>query len=496
MNDIADHQLDQLSRYILEHTGLHFPEKKWQTLSKGMKTAAARLDYEIGEFIDLFMTSPPSPELLDTVIGHLTVGETYFLRDKNFFQILKDHIFRGLVQNPRRGIEKLIFWSAGCATGEEPYSIAILIDHALPRLRRWDITIIGSDINPESLKKAEKGIYTPWSLRETPDEIIEKYFTPLSGNRFELSPRIRSMVRFTQLNLADRDLGARLNCAEPVDIILCRNVLMYFDAHSRDHVLGSLAQMLVANGWLITGPAESGFVKTPGLTPVRFPNAIFYRKGMPRSRERDDAQDVRPPEMTLRPPDTRSDRKKSHTNIRRITDTQNETRPAVEIFQDALAAYERGTYAGCVDLLTPLLSNQATADKAFLMKTQSMTLLAKAHANLGDLGCARKWCAKALASEKLNPEIYYLMATLFQASGETASAIRAVKQSLYLDPEFIMAHFLLGLLMQKEKRLAENRRSFQNALALLQSRDPDDILPHSEGLTSRRLMETIKNMIN
>jgi chemotaxis protein methyltransferase CheR len=123
-----------------------------------------------------------------------------------------------------------------------------------------------------------------------------------------------------------------------------------------------------------------------------------------------------------------------------------------------------------------------------------MILLAKSYANIGELEQARNWCEKAIASEKLNPEIYYLLSTIFQSAGDMDESVRSLKQSIYLDPQFIMAHFTLGMLLLQKKMPAESRKSMQNALSLLELTDADEILPFSEGMPAGRLIETIKSL--
>jgi len=181
---IPENILLELSQLVAVHTGLHFPEKKWPALAKGILAVAKTLSTDIHKIRCALQSAAPPKDLIHLIADRLTIGETYFLRDKNFFQILKDQIIQGLIQYPRRNAKKIIFWSAGCATGEEPYSLAIVLDDMLPELSGWEITIIGSDINRTALEKAEKGIYSNWSLRETPEPIMKKYFSPTGISNF------------------------------------------------------------------------------------------------------------------------------------------------------------------------------------------------------------------------------------------------------------------------------------------------------------------------
>jgi chemotaxis protein methyltransferase CheR len=185
------------------------------------------------------------------------------------------------------------------------------------------------------------------------------------------------------------------------------------------------------------------------------------------------------------------------TYARRITDNTLSRAPAppkYDQYQEALEDYNHGEYSRAVEKLLTLFSENHSPSPGFLMKTESMILLAKAYANIGELKPARTWCEKAITTEKLNPEIYYLLSTILQSDRKIDEAVKALKQAIYLDPEFIMAHFTLGMLQLQKNMPAEGRKSLQNALRLLKLKDPDDILLFSEGMTAGRLIETLKSM--
>lgn len=493
MNKIPENILQDISRWILSRTGLHYPPKKWHALEKAAHTTAAALEIDVHAFLESLLSPCPEPRLLDALVTHLTVGETYFLRDKHIFQLLKDHIIHDLVARQLANNGKINILSAGCASGEEPYSIAILIDHAFPAIRKKDINIIGTDINPLFLEKAEKGIYSQWSLRETPEPIMTRYFTPVGDAAFALSDRIRDRVRFCCLNLMEKDYPARLGFREPFHIIFCRNVLMYFDERNRRDVITRLIALTAQNGWLITAPAETGFVHSPALMPVRFANTMLHRKYASAKdivRQENDcarafratapeqsAPSSRPaaPEPAMIPPPRRRDEKSD-----------------IAAYQEAIDLYDQGDYASAVSKLESLMEKITADSPTFLMAPEVMSLLARSNANLGRISEARHWCERAIASEKLNPEIHYLQATILQSAGDIPAAIQSLKQALFLDPDFIMAHFMLGLLT----RSPAGEKSLQTARALLKNRDPDDILPFSEGMTAARLSETIAGMIH
>jgi chemotaxis protein methyltransferase CheR len=493
LNDIPENLLRDISGLIGSQTGLHFPPKKWSALKKAAQNTAAAHGMNVRDFMEGLLSPCADGQMLNALVNHLTIGETYFLRDKHLFQLLKDHIIHDLVTCRLGNNEKINILSAGCASGEEPYSIAILIDQSFPAIRKKDITIIGTDINSLFLEKARKGIYSQWSLRETPDTILTRYFTPSTSATFALSSHIRDRVRFVHLNLVENDYTAHLNFREPFHIVLCRNVLMYFDDGNRMKVISKLTGIMAENGWLITGPAETGFIQSSDLIPVRCANTLLHRKSTSsKTIRRNDLT----PAWAQHPPEPEPRRRQPRpaplkTGIKTPYAGIADEKPGIVQYQEALDLYEKGEYTNAASMLERLITRNNAPGASFLMATEAMMLLARSYANLGMLKIARYWCEQAVASEKLNPEIHFLQATILQDAGDVPAAVQSMKQALFLDPEFIMAHFMLGLLVPSPA----GEKSLQNALGLLKNRDPEEVLPFSEGITAARLTEMIYGMI-
>lgn len=499
IQDLPENILQPVSNFILSHTGLYFPQSKWNALKKGLKAAAADHQMDLLSFINHLLGSLPSQRLINSLASFLTIGETYFLRDKNLFQALKDSIIPDIIDSNQPNGKTISFLSAGCATGEEPYSIAILIHHIFPMLKDWKITIIGTDINPTFLDKACQGIYSRWSLRETPEQIIKKYFFQTGTNRFELVPHIKRMVKFLPLNLREHDYAQALNILGEINIVLCRNVLMYFNEDARNQVVEKLSKLISKNGWFITGPAESGFIRSSELAPVKFSNIILHQKkaplpGRPCAPAASWESDLRPASAAFFSHPNLSTPLPCHKTYLSTPSRNNQT--DIESYEDALKDYDTGDYKTSVIKLSRILTHQRPDEGILLIETEIMLLLAKSNANMGQLDEAAFWCQKAIESEKLNPEIHFLQSSIFQDAGKIKEAIGSLKNAIYLDPEFIMAHFLMGLLLLGEKNIIESRKSLSNALSLLKNKEPDEVLTFSEGMTVARLIETIAAMLS
>jgi chemotaxis protein methyltransferase CheR len=214
MNDLQANNLEQRSHYLneedyqnfgqllLEYYGLNFGESRRNELEiTVMQSLATTTFSNLEEYFDFLKDEIDGGAELERLVNVATVNETHFFRDAGQFDALYTNILPELIER-RRQLRTLRLWSAGCASGEEPYSLAILLHELLPDLNDWSITILGTDINTNALDRARRGAFSAWSFREDKArQMRDKYFAP-DGTRWELLPEIRRMVAFTRLNLA------------------------------------------------------------------------------------------------------------------------------------------------------------------------------------------------------------------------------------------------------------------------------------------------------
>src|SRR3990172_4432087 len=276
---LSDSLLSRLSGFLESQVGLHFPRARWRDLERGIAAASRESGYAQAEaYIHWLLAAPLTRHQIEMLASQLTVGETYFFREKRSLDILEQQILPELLRARAQTEKHLRIWSAGCCSGEEPYSIAMLLDRLIPDFEKWNLTILATDINPRFLRRAAQGIYGAWSFRDTPAWIREQYFDRRQDGRFEIQPRIRRMVTFSYLNLAEDAYPSLVNGTNAMDVILCRNVLMYFAQERARKVVDKLHRSLVDGGWLITSPAETSTVLFSAFTAVEFPGAFLYRR--------------------------------------------------------------------------------------------------------------------------------------------------------------------------------------------------------------------------
>jgi chemotaxis protein methyltransferase CheR len=272
--ELSDELYISFRDMLRERCGLHYPERKRGDLAHGLTQAMNSGDY--ADLAALYADAAADGPGWETIVAHLTVGETYFFRNGPQFEALQQHVLPELLQR-RSTIRSVRVWSAACATGEEPYSIAMLLDHMLPQDQLWQASILATDLNQRFLARAREGLYGEWSFRETSTDQRARFWTQ-EGNRWRLHTAIRRMVVFARLNLAEATYPAIANGTCALDIIFCRNVMIYFDEATTRQVIDRLYGALAPGGWLFVGHAEPQVGLFSQFEVHNFPSAIIYRK--------------------------------------------------------------------------------------------------------------------------------------------------------------------------------------------------------------------------
>jgi chemotaxis protein methyltransferase CheR len=487
-------QLAELADLLDKRLGIHFAERRWRELERALAAAAGELGYpNVGSCLQGLLSAPLGRRELEILASHLTVGETYFFREPETYRLLETRILPALTREKRGGYRSLRFWSAGCATGEEAYSLAILLREQLPDLQDWNVTILATDINPRFLRKAAEGVYTEWSFRGVPARIRESYFTNAGQGRCRISSDIRRMVAFSYLNLVEDPYPALTSGTNAMDLILCRNVLMYFDTARMRRVIDGLHNCLVDGGWLVVSAVETSASLYQAFETTCWQGVTVYRRRSS-SGARPSAPGA-PPVTAVESTDLAALASAAPAPdlppIERPVDLVSEAAAAASTAatpdprEAAKALFRRGLYAEATEQLGPALARDHS-------DPQAMSMMARALANQGRLHDATEWCERAIAADKLNAEHRLLLAGIQQERGQSNEAELSLKHALYLDPELALAHFALGNIARRAGRLAESDRHFANALSSLEGHGAEDVLPEPDGITAGRLREIIE----
>jgi chemotaxis protein methyltransferase CheR len=469
---LSEAQVDEVAGLVRSVTGLVFPSLRRGALAEGVhRTMASRGLRDFDRFVRRLSRDTG---LLDALVDEVTVGETYFFRSPEQFAQVRERMLPAILREAGR--RTLRFWSAGCATGEEAYSLAIL---ALEAGLAGRTAILGTDLSRRALERARVGTYSSWSLRGLPPEAVHRYFRS-EGTRYVLDEPIRRAVTFAYLNLVEDSYPSLASGAWAMDLIFCRNVFIYFDRDSVARVASRLLAALTPGGWLVLGPADPLLTVVVPCECVPLEQGLAYRRA-PVSDRSSPAGVVSPLPASAPPPAPAAP---PAAAPRRVPVPEAEAPPA-PAGPTAAERYAAGDYPGAV----------AEGRRALTHDDQVATwvLVIRALANQGLLDEAGRVLALALDRHRTSAELQYLQATLLSVAGRPAAAAEAARRALYLDPGLVVAHLALGSALDQLGDGAGAVRCWRNAHRLLVPMAPAEPVPAADGETVaglRRIVET------
>jgi chemotaxis protein methyltransferase CheR len=458
MKQIEDKLLERFKTLVTDHIGLRICKEDSETFRKALTIQMKILNIIDPERYLSFLESDTgeSKQEWKALIISITTGESYFFRDKGHFFLLQNTILPELIKNkePQRSLR---IWSAGCATGEEPYSVAILLDMLLPDLKGWDIFIIGTDINEESLKKAARGIYSQWSFRMVDKDIQGKYFKR-HRDQWEIHENINKMVKFQYGNLIEDDFFFQNHEICNMDIIICRNVFIYFQKEAVSAVFNNFLRILNDGGYLITGHAELYGHDLTNLHQIMFPEAVIYKKTAELK--------VQTTEIT-RLPECIKERKDLTIKETPVAKSVlpvpglSKTKP-LDPNREIEELIKQGRYTEAIDKAESFLIT-------YKDNYDLLCLIAQAYANSGDYEKAASACRRAMNINAHSADPYLLLAHVAEARGDDEEAKDLLKKAIYLDPAFIAAYCELGGLYEKGDDIPRARKARTTAIEFLKS---------------------------
>jgi chemotaxis protein methyltransferase CheR len=462
---LSDAYLHALASLIRDKTGLVFPRSRQHDLEAGIHRAMTNSGaVDLDEFARLLETDE---RLFDTLISDITVAETYFFREPAQFEVIRKEVLPDLRRHQSSDAQVRI-WSAGCASGEEAYSLAILMEQEGLAAQS---SILATDISRASLARGREAVYGAWSLRDRVDGDLVQFFQR-HGDRFSLHDRLRRRVDFKYLNLAANGYPSPITGTTDIDLIVCRNVLIYFDRETVRLVARRLFESLRVGGWLITGPSDPPLWDCAPFRTIVTSAGVLYRRG-----EEQHLREFQPV------PAPRWPAVDQHAMDR---ETRVQPPPARQSSSVELPA-DSDTMPSMVGLdAQPRPGTDRVADSA--------AYIAEVRA-LADRGEALRAEARATAALHLYPlcaELHYLHAMVFMELGRYDEAILSLRRVIYLDPSLAMAHFALGSILDRRGATGEAERAFQNALTLCLRRPKDEILPLTDDESTMSLIDATR----
>lgn len=435
-------------------------------------------------FIDCYkLMSSGSREgalLLNKIIPLITISETYFFRNSSDINTLKKYILPELINKHRNSSKTLRVWSAGCASGEEAYSLAISIFELIPDIESWNIFVLGSDIDSEALENARKGIYKKWALREVHDDTIRKYFSQ-KNDTFELKERYKQMVTFQCINLCDDFYISHNYLISNMDLILCKNVTLYFRSVTTKRIIDNFYNALSDGGYLIMGHADHSSEYCKRFILKTFPDSLVYHKLRQEDSQKIGLYSFDPiniipfRENTLPPREVKIELRRKNCK-------------ETSIFEDAYQFMLRCEYDRAIDHFAKVLKINSLNSRACYMTACIL-------ANRGELKEAAAWCNRALRVNPLFSEAYYLLSLLQLNSNNIDASISLLKKVLYINPKSVLAYIQLGYIYRKRGVCKTSIKMFQNARYLLLNMDPAETVVKGEGIIAGNLLSMLDALL-
>ena len=462
---------------IERRLGLRFEDAKLPFLATVLERRVAASRQPPETYVHALENAPGLEELGD-LAREVTVPETYFFRNADQF-----HAFTAAVVPDlrRRGRARLRVLSAGCASGEEAYSTAILLHEA-----GVDASVVGVDLNPEMLERARRARYSAWALRETPVELERRWFRNEGGER-ALVDRAREAVHFEQQNLADE--APAFWGAASWNVVFCRNVLMYFAPDAARALIERIANALVPGGYLFLGHAET----LRGLSNefvLHHTHGTFYYQRSDRTRmvePLDSPRERRSFEALASAISSSStwvdSIREASQRVRSLSESTTESPPSPERWNLG-AVYEllrSERYGAALDAVSALPEHSGRDPDVLLLRAALLV-------HRGDLALAEATCRSLLEIDGLNAGAHYLLALCREGAGDRAGAVSHDQTAVYLDPSFAMPRLHLGLLARRAGDREGARRELTLALALLEREDASRLLLFGGGFSRQSLV--------
>jgi len=522
---------------LIETSGLLFEETRTHSLHLALWQRVQHRGYDsYREYYNLLKFHPQGRLEIRELLDLVTIGETYFFRNKAQFDVLMKFVLPEIMEKKiNSGAKRLRVWSAGCSGGDEPYSIAIAMTEVVPSYKDWHISILGTDINRNALAYAKEAIYSEKHIGHLPKEYVVKYFNA-RDTTYTLDTNVVELARFEYHNLAkDSFLHEEMQGA---DLIFCRNVIIYFDSQTTQRVIENFYNCLAQDGYLFLGHAETLWQITDKFERIEFPQTFIYKKRLSPFQESGRRPFIAVPDvaidgMTLSaPPIPASETKRKNGLLGSILNDSPPSGSGVDgrTFSketDVKSPSKKEIRAGLEEMATPLDAFAKPSDakenvdspyrgvtlgmrerKAQTAPSWPNTVIAhgKDHihsiltkatllANEAKYKEAADILGRIVEADNLTVGAYYLLGVLSYKSGDLKEAETQFRKVIYVDPHSVIAYFNLGNMYLYQRKFSEAAREFRNAIRLLEKRPKNEQVRFCEDFTVEFLLRACKNAL-
>ncbi|HVY29132.1 MAG TPA: protein-glutamate O-methyltransferase CheR [Polyangiaceae bacterium] len=497
---LGNRELEQFQRAIEQRLGLRCDDHRMTHLAEVLERRVQARRLSTGAYLAALLSELEASDELAALARELTIGETYFFRHGDQFRAFGEVALPERL-SARAASRKLRLLSAGCASGEEAYSLAMMVREQELGLG-FEISVQGLDLNPDALAKAQTGLYGPWSMRETSDARKQRWFTT-QGKDFRLVPELLHSVRFSQHNLILD--SPRLLPPATFDVIFCRNVLMYFTPEHAAGIVERLTHALLPNGFLFLGHAETLRGLSHDFHLRHSHNTFYYQRRAelePRAglgAHLDLAPQKALPELPAAPAQAEerdwvqpwlASVERSSERIQTLSESSGTSRgrrsePApssrARDLEQPLQLLRSERFGDALELMQRLSAGERSDPAALLLEAALLT-------QQGELAAAEKACHELLRLDDLNAGAHYLLALCCERQGNPQVAVEHDRTAVYLDAAFAMPHLHLGLMARRRHDASAARQELATALALLEREEASRLLLFGGGFSRTALL--------
>ena len=441
---LSDSEYARLCLLLSRSAGLVFDETRRDSMGYSISERLRATGIaSVGEYLDEVCAGGSFER--QRLIDEVTIQETHFFRNPPQMRALREHVLPELVRHAASHGRRLRIWSAGCSTGEEPYTIAMMLRELLPSTAGWDVKVIATDISENALEAARSATYGPRAVQLASPAEVARFFVETAGGGYEVRPEVRELVELRHHNLV---LDAPPDVS--LDLVLCRNVTIYFSRDTTRALMGRLHATLRDGGYLFLGHSETLWQVSEEFRLVALGSGdsaayVYRRLDEPAAELRAVLRDRRTLAEPVRSPERRiaSRRDREQPGRARVEPARvPEPGPALDTVRSALA---EGRYADAGEL-----------------------------------------ARLAAVAAPLSSEVHYLHGLALVDQGLDAEALPALRRAVYLDPDAGLAHFLLAGALARCGDRAAAAREYRAAAQTL-SRDSDMTAPELGGRSAREL---------
>lgn len=502
ISDFKDNYFEKYKQLFIIEFGFYIVDSRMKEFKDILTKHIKKTSYLTFDTFYTYLTNTiPGKILLKQIIEDITIGETYFFRNQPQLDVFVEHILPEFIKQKRIYNDHTInIWSAGCSTGEEPYSLAILLLENLPAPSTWKIKITATDINRNSLQIAQNGIYSGYRPKQhIPRNILEKYFKIDDYDKFMINESVKQYIQFKHHNLV-KDLPP----VDNPDIIFCRNVTIYFNVETTKKIINNFYKILHDKGYLFLGHSETIWQICDKFVTRDFPKGFVYQKDLLHpEKQNKPINSAVIPEFNLESLSSKSKDKSVLSllsNSFEIKDDISEYKNMdlekvmmIDVkYHQGVVAFEGKDYITALNIFNEIIAKHNSYMMAHFAKA---TLLS----NQGEYQEAIKSLNFLIEKDNLFLEAYFLKAILQLKINESDNAIKTFQQVIYINPDHALAYFHLINLYKQSNKMYQAVLACKNIIRICTDKKDDEIVPFSDSLTygtlniiSNKILEEIK----